>query len=119
MSSNIQSRIDNLDKNNLTPEIQALIDDMNKMLKTPADNGDAPKQPPAKKQKQKKMVLKCAKGTRDFKPEQMAMRQKVFDEITRVFKNHGGTTIDTPVFELRELLLEGFWDFFFRHYGNF
>uniref|UniRef100_A0A8C9TIL3 histidine--tRNA ligase n=1 Tax=Scleropages formosus TaxID=113540 RepID=A0A8C9TIL3_SCLFO len=49
-------------------------------------------------------VLKTAKGTRDYNPKQMAIREKVFDTIIRCFKRHGAETIDTPVFELKETL---------------
>ena len=31
----------------------------------------------------------------------MAIREKVFETITKVFKKHGAVTIDTPVFELK------------------
>lgn len=34
----------------------------------------------------------------------MAIREKVFETVTRVFKRHGAVTIDTPVFELKEVL---------------
>lgn len=34
----------------------------------------------------------------------MLIRQKIFKTITEVFELHGGVTIDTPVFELREIL---------------
>lgn len=34
----------------------------------------------------------------------MAIRERVFSTITRVFKRHGAVTIDTPVFELKEVL---------------
>lgn len=34
----------------------------------------------------------------------MIIRDKIFTTITDVFKRHGGVTIDTPVFELREIL---------------
>ncbi|XP_023273605.1 histidine--tRNA ligase, cytoplasmic isoform X2 [Seriola lalandi dorsalis] len=49
-------------------------------------------------------VLKTAKGTRDYNPKQMAIREKVFNTIIRCFKRHGAETIDTPVFELKETL---------------
>lgn len=35
----------------------------------------------------------------------MAIRERVFTTITRVFKRHGAITIDTPVFELKEVLM--------------
>ncbi|RXN29165.1 histidine--tRNA cytoplasmic isoform X1 [Labeo rohita] len=49
-------------------------------------------------------VLKTAKGTRDYNPKQMAIREKVFNIIVSSFKRHGAETIDTPVFELKETL---------------
>ena len=51
-----------------------------------------------------KMILKTAKGTRDFQPDQMAIREKVMKKIVDVFECHGAVTIDTPVFELKEVL---------------
>ncbi|XP_028815823.1 histidine--tRNA ligase isoform X1 [Denticeps clupeoides] len=49
-------------------------------------------------------VLKTPKGTRDYNPKQMAIREKVFNTIFNCFKRHGAETIDTPVFELKETL---------------
>ncbi|CDQ77432.1 unnamed protein product [Oncorhynchus mykiss] len=49
-------------------------------------------------------TLKTAKGTRDYNPKQMAIRERVFNTIIRCFKHHGAETIDTPVFELKETL---------------
>jgi histidyl-tRNA synthetase len=34
----------------------------------------------------------------------MLLRQTIFRKITDVFEGHGGVTIDTPVFELKEIL---------------
>ena len=51
-----------------------------------------------------KIVLKTAKGARDFHPDQMAIREKVLEKIINVFKCHGAVTIDTPVFELKDVL---------------
>lgn len=47
---------------------------------------------------------KIAKGTRDFGPDQMRVREQAFSVIRQVFKRHGGVEIDTPVFELKEVL---------------
>lgn len=47
---------------------------------------------------------KCAKGTRDMTPIQMAIKEKALNIIKQVFKRHGATEIDTPVFELKETL---------------
>uniref|UniRef100_A0A6J0U738 histidine--tRNA ligase n=1 Tax=Pogona vitticeps TaxID=103695 RepID=A0A6J0U738_9SAUR len=50
------------------------------------------------------LILRLPKGTRDFSPEQMAIREKIFSTIISCFKRHGAVTIDTPVFELKEFL---------------
>ncbi|GJW36957.1 hypothetical protein Tco_0059877 [Tanacetum coccineum] len=47
---------------------------------------------------------KTPKGTRDFSKEQMAVREKAFSIITNVFKRHSAMELDTPIFELREML---------------
>ncbi|XP_063702859.1 histidine--tRNA ligase [Culicoides brevitarsis] len=51
-----------------------------------------------------KFVLKTPKGTRDYNPQQMALRLGVLEKIINVFKKHGAETIDTPVFELKDVL---------------
>ncbi|KAL3460387.1 hypothetical protein BJX64DRAFT_187533 [Aspergillus heterothallicus] len=48
--------------------------------------------------------LKTPKGTRDWIGTDMILREKIFSAITEVFKRHGGTQLDTPVFELKEIL---------------
>ena len=53
---------------------------------------------------QERRLPKCAKGTRDMNPLQMAIREKAFNIIRGVFKKHGASEIDTPVFELKETL---------------
>ncbi|KAK9462578.1 uncharacterized protein V1516DRAFT_620532 [Lipomyces oligophaga] len=57
-----------------------------------------------KKEKAPGFTLKTPKGTKDWEGKDMVLRSKIFDTITEVFKRHGGVTIDTPVFELREIL---------------
>jgi histidyl-tRNA synthetase len=47
---------------------------------------------------------KIPKGTRDYLPEQMMIRQQAFSIIRRVFQSHGAVEIDTPVFELKDTL---------------
>jgi hypothetical protein len=48
-----------------------------------------------------KLVLKTAKGARDYQPNMMAVREKVLEKVINVFKRHGAETIDTPIFELK------------------
>ncbi|CAL5874550.1 uncharacterized protein PFLUO_LOCUS8846 [Penicillium psychrofluorescens] len=48
--------------------------------------------------------LKTPKGTKDWAGSDALLRDRIFTTITDVFKRHGGTALDTPVFELREIL---------------
>ncbi|ELW54063.1 Histidyl-tRNA synthetase, cytoplasmic [Tupaia chinensis] len=75
---------------------EQIEEEVAKLLKLKAQLG-----PDENKQK---FVLKTPKGTRDYSPRQMAVREKVFDVIIRCFKRHGAEVIDTPVFELKETL---------------
>jgi histidyl-tRNA synthetase len=52
----------------------------------------------------KRKAPKIPKGARDFLPSQMRIREQAFNAIRRVFKRHGAVEIDTPVFELKEVL---------------
>eukprot|EP01095_Lingulamoeba_sp_RSL-Kostka_P006110 TRINITY_DN1890_c0_g1_i1.p1 TRINITY_DN1890_c0_g1~~TRINITY_DN1890_c0_g1_i1.p1 ORF type:complete len:644 (-),score=280.47 TRINITY_DN1890_c0_g1_i1:113-2044(-) len=58
------------------------------------------------KGRKKNVSVKPPKGTRDFKPEQMAIRERIINTITKIFKKFGGVTIETPVFELTNILTE-------------
>ncbi|XP_075571450.1 histidine--tRNA ligase, cytoplasmic isoform X7 [Pelecanus crispus] len=57
-----------------------------------------------------KFVLKTPKGTRDYSPKQMAIRERVFNAIITCFKRHGAEVIDTPVFELKDFDIAGQFD---------
>ncbi|KXL41358.1 hypothetical protein M433DRAFT_344260 [Acidomyces richmondensis BFW] len=48
--------------------------------------------------------LKVPKGTKDYSGRDMIIRNYIFDTILKVFKKYGGVTIDTPTFELKEIL---------------
>uniref|UniRef100_A0A914XL36 histidine--tRNA ligase n=1 Tax=Plectus sambesii TaxID=2011161 RepID=A0A914XL36_9BILA len=52
-----------------------------------------------------KFQLKVPKGTRDFGPKSMAIRESVIKTVIDCFKRHGAETIETPVFELKDVLL--------------
>lgn len=49
-------------------------------------------------------------GTRDFHPAQMKLREDIITKIANVYKKHGCVTIDTPVFEKREILMGKYGD---------
>ena len=41
---------------------------------------------------------------KDWFGRDMAIRERMFNIISTVFKRHGGIELDTPVFELKEVL---------------
>eukprot|EP00058_Branchiostoma_floridae_P002856 XP_002588344.1 hypothetical protein BRAFLDRAFT_114648 [Branchiostoma floridae] len=74
---------------------EKISEEVQKLLSLKEQLGDARPQ---------KFQLKTPKGTRDYNPRQMAIREGVFKTIVNCFKRHGAETIDTPVFELKETL---------------
>jgi histidyl-tRNA synthetase len=50
------------------------------------------------------MKFQPPKGTKDFLPEEMAKRRKVFEKIRKVFESYGYGEVCTPAFENFELL---------------
>ncbi|MDI6798936.1 MAG: histidine--tRNA ligase [Candidatus Aenigmarchaeota archaeon] len=50
------------------------------------------------------MKFKTPKGTRDFLPDEMAIREYVLQTIKRIFESYGFECIETPAFEDLELL---------------
>lgn len=49
-------------------------------------------------------VLKTPKGTKDWSGADVLLRDRIFEDITSVFRAHGAVALDTPVFELRDVL---------------
>lgn len=49
--------------------------------------------------------LRTPKGTLDLSPAQSEVQNKVVEKITKIFKIHNGQPVNTPTFELRDLLL--------------
>ncbi|KAK6541188.1 Cytoplasmic and mitochondrial histidine tRNA synthetase [Orbilia ellipsospora] len=62
-----------------------------------------PKDDPDEMGKQQ-ITLKNVKGSRDWAGVDIAVRDKIFEKITTTFKKHGAVSLDTPVFELKEVL---------------
>lgn len=50
------------------------------------------------------VALKTPKGTKDWADSDMVIREAIFSTLSNLFKRHGAVTIDTPVFELRDIL---------------
>lgn len=61
-------------------------------------------------QEKPNFTIKVPKGTRDLSPQQMTVREKILDKITSCFKRHGAKGLDTPAFELKEMLTEKYED---------
>lgn len=57
-----------------------------------------------KKTSKSALQLKTPKGTRDWMGADIIIRDQIFQAVGDVFRRHGGTPLDTPVFELKEIL---------------
>lgn len=66
--------------------------------------GDVSSAKASKKEAKLQFQLKVPKGTKDWADKDMVIREAIFNSLSSLFKRHGGVTIDTPVFELREIL---------------
>ncbi|KAI7898520.1 histidyl-tRNA synthetase [Cokeromyces recurvatus] len=93
-----QLKADKAEKAVIDQEVQALLA-LKKELAELEGTANVTKKPT-----KTNFTLKTPKGTKDYNDKDMAIREKVFNTITKVFKKHGAVTIDTPVFELKEIL---------------
>ncbi len=50
------------------------------------------------------MNLQTPRGTRDFMPQEMEMREKVFATVRKVYERYGFRPLETPAFEEMEIL---------------
>lgn len=65
---------------------------------------EAKKSKKSKKSEAAQFLLKTPKGTKDWADKDMVIREAVFGSLAKLFQRHGAITIDTPVFEMREIL---------------
>ncbi|TFK18659.1 histidyl-tRNA synthetase [Coprinopsis marcescibilis] len=56
--------------------------------------------------KKERLMLKTAKGTRDYSPAEMFCREHVERIVKDVFTSFGGSCLDTPVFERKDVLTD-------------
>ncbi|KAF9007955.1 histidine-tRNA ligase [Cyathus striatus] len=54
--------------------------------------------------KKGRMLLKTAKGTRDYGPGEMYCRERIERIVKDCFTTYGGSCLDTPVFERKDIL---------------
>lgn len=67
-----------------------------------AVKADKPKK--EKESKGSNNQVKIPKGTRDWVGADIQIRDKIFKVAGDIFARHGGTQLDTPVFELKHIL---------------
>ncbi|PPQ93420.1 hypothetical protein CVT25_004492 [Psilocybe cyanescens] len=58
------------------------------------------------KKKKERLLLKTAKGTRDYGPAEMFCREHIDRIIKDTFTTFGGSCLDTPVFERKDVLTD-------------
>ncbi|KAJ3187083.1 Cytoplasmic and mitochondrial histidine tRNA synthetase [Gaertneriomyces sp. JEL0708] len=126
--ASIRQRIKELKKNNQKDDEKLALEELKDVMrrkkellpKKPKKGDDAAQTEPGlaetpvrieakqpaevKEETVKTFTLKTPKGTKDYDEKDMAIREKIFSTITTIFKRHGAITIDTPVFELKEIL---------------
>ncbi|KAI6136047.1 hypothetical protein F5141DRAFT_1071860 [Pisolithus sp. B1] len=68
----------------------------------PAENGAPADRDEGKKRE--RLLLKTAKGTRDYGPAEMYCREHIERIVKDVFTTYGGSCLDTPVFERKDIL---------------
>ncbi|KAF4605988.1 Cytoplasmic and mitochondrial histidine tRNA synthetase [Pleurotus pulmonarius] len=54
--------------------------------------------------KKERLLLKTAKGTRDYGPGEMFCREHIERTVKECFTMYGGSCLDTPVFERKDIL---------------
>lgn len=92
---------------NTNPEQSLLKAEIGKLKKLEAQLsqlGLGGSKPGSSSKQEAKFTIKTPKGTRDWEPLAMSLRKKIFSTIEDIFSSHGAVTIDTPVFELKEIL---------------
>ncbi|KAJ3572148.1 hypothetical protein NP233_g3275 [Leucocoprinus birnbaumii] len=56
--------------------------------------------------KKERLLLKTAKGTRDYGPGEMFCREHIEKIVKDCFTSYGGSCLDTPVFERKDVLTD-------------
>ncbi|KAF8167160.1 hypothetical protein B0H34DRAFT_680502 [Crassisporium funariophilum] len=64
------------------------------------------KPPAGEPKKKERLLLKTAKGTRDYGPAEMFCREHIERTVKECFTTYGGACLDTPVFERKDVLTD-------------
>ncbi|KAI1318476.1 hypothetical protein F5Y16DRAFT_391909 [Xylariaceae sp. FL0255] len=82
----------------LTTSIPRRLPQQHSQSNTPVITVDMPKE------KTDKAAVKLPKGTRDWVGADIEIRDSIFKAAADAFTRHGGVALDTPVFELKDIL---------------
>ncbi|GAW08942.1 histidyl-tRNA synthetase [Lentinula edodes] len=90
-------------------EVKKKLGELKKSLgqakaKAAADGATASGSKEVAGKKKERILLKTAKGTRDYGPAEMFCREYVERIVKDCFSTYGGSCLDTPVFERKEIL---------------
>ncbi|KAJ3901374.1 histidine-tRNA ligase [Lentinula edodes] len=90
-------------------EVKKKLGELKKSLgqakaKAAADGSTASSSKEVAGKKKERILLKTAKGTRDYGPAEMFCREYVERIVKDCFSTYGGSCLDTPVFERKEIL---------------
>ncbi|KAF7304245.1 Histidyl-tRNA synthetase [Mycena chlorophos] len=85
-------------------EAKKKLGELKKSLALSKTTGNASSKDGGKKRE--RMLLKTAKGTRDFGPAEMACRENIERTVKECFTTFGGSCLDTPVFERKDILTD-------------
>ncbi|EFI28773.1 histidine-tRNA ligase [Coprinopsis cinerea okayama7 len=77
-----------------------------KKPKDPNAAAAAPAPGGAQAQKKERLLLKTAKGTKDYNPAEMFCRDHIERIVKECFTTFGGACLDTPVFERKDVLTD-------------
>ncbi|CAA7270276.1 unnamed protein product [Cyclocybe aegerita] len=77
-----------------------------KKPKAAGADGEARPESSSQEKKKERLLLKTAKGTRDYGPAEMFCRSHIERTITDCFTTYGGACLDTPVFERKDVLTD-------------
>ncbi|KAG8754615.1 Cytoplasmic and mitochondrial histidine tRNA synthetase [Serendipita sp. 396] len=90
-------------KNRLA-ELKKRLGEINKAKALAAVAGTSKSAGASDAKKRERLLLKTAKGTRDYGPAENSLREHIEDVVKECFKRFGGSCIDTPVFERKDIL---------------
>ncbi|CAA7269768.1 unnamed protein product [Cyclocybe aegerita] len=84
----------------------AVAKNAGKEKKLKAADGEAKPESSSQEKKKERLLLKTAKGTRDYGPAEMFCREHIERIVKDCFTTYGGACLDTPVFERKDVLTD-------------